>query len=292
MGQKLTGAKARAKDRSRRIKSELKGFGTLRDLHREVRKRLGEETRGSSYGAVRAIVEGEVDHPRPNVLQAIGDVLGVSLRYLMDLEGPRRAPEDVQQPQPPASTEVDQARERAFRALTQLGEGVRASMAHEVPPTAQRQLIDSAIDILTADGTRLDGLEAARVARAAGIVASFWSVPSRVFSESGWGLQRSPEWLRAYYSAMSIVISLAASESGADAPDRILHRMEAAVAGSRGEAVKAPKFLRRYGGVAWAPFCLECLMPTPLERERPGAPLRCPECGTETELPDFPEDSE
>lgn len=89
MDQKLTVSEAR-QERSRRIKREQKALGkTLRDLHRDVQEALGKATRGTSYGAVRAIVEGEVDHPRPNVVREIARSLGVCFEYLMDLEGPK-----------------------------------------------------------------------------------------------------------------------------------------------------------------------------------------------------------
>ena len=95
MGQKPITIRERAEERSRRIKSELEHFGTLRELHQEVRERLGSHIRGTSYGAVRAIVEGEVDHPRPNVTQAIAEVLGVRSQYLLDLTGPRTSYEEA-----------------------------------------------------------------------------------------------------------------------------------------------------------------------------------------------------
>lgn len=90
MSAKLTAQeKKRTAERSRRLKAELKRFGSLRELHRAVEQRLGSDTRGTSYGAIRGIVEGKIGHPRPNVMEAISEALGVRYEYLMDLEGAR-----------------------------------------------------------------------------------------------------------------------------------------------------------------------------------------------------------
>lgn len=188
MSEKLKSLRQRREERSRRIKAELRTFGTLRQLHRRVAGQLGDDARGTSYGAIRAIVEGEVDHPRPNVTRAIADSLGVRFEYLMELDALR-------------TERVRRARETEEEALELppfadiLGQRIPSFRA--LPPVVQAGVVHTTLRWMDIDHRRFEAsdpsnVDDAAVKAAAAIVATIldpieaWSIPADRLDSDRW----------------------------------------------------------------------------------------------------------
>ncbi|HZD06066.1 MAG TPA: helix-turn-helix transcriptional regulator, partial [Longimicrobiales bacterium] len=74
---------------ARRLAARLEEKGwTYKEFQQRVRE-AAQGARGTSYGSVWSYVNGEVAEPRPRVLQAMADVLGLSTDWLVSGAGPR-----------------------------------------------------------------------------------------------------------------------------------------------------------------------------------------------------------
>jgi transcriptional regulator with XRE-family HTH domain len=96
---------------------------SVRDLARRVTA-AAPSVRGASYGGIRLLLEGKIQNPRGEILEAIADVLGVSLGWLVDGEGasPMRGPAPT--------VDVDAVLERIDRIMEELA-ALRAAI---IPP--------------------------------------------------------------------------------------------------------------------------------------------------------------
>lgn len=72
-----------------RARPEFERTGlSMRQFAELVKERLPPRTRGASYPGIRALFDGEIVRPRPNIVEAIAAVLGVNPAWLTG-EGPR-----------------------------------------------------------------------------------------------------------------------------------------------------------------------------------------------------------
>lgn len=224
IGRKLTVHQA-ALERSRRIKREMKSQGLgLRELHSAVRARLPEKTRGASYGAVRAIVEGEVDHPRPNVLQEIASALGVRLEYLMDLRGRKTESERAAREElVPADSPDEFERYRVlFRAMdAAVLPFASEELFHEMEPA----LHAAATDLLQCGGKALGQYRPEQVRDAVSAIAWFWTLPLQVLRTRLVIRDDGRRW-RAYWMLMSQVWSLALPDEAEGDPMTVVRHLE------------------------------------------------------------------
>lgn len=211
-----------AEERGRRIREEMERLDmTLRDVQRAVKERLGANARGTSYSGLRGYQQGEVDHPRPHLIEAIASVLGVSPSWLMHLEGPRRPSDDRR-----ALDLFPDERRRAER-LTHILRAMREAelpfprdyLTHEMEPA----LHAAVIDLLESDGPRLEDRSTAEVAAAVTHVAWFWTLPLRALGQTD--LMRDPVRFRRFWMAQAQAWSLAMPDPGDGRPDEVIKRI-------------------------------------------------------------------
>lgn len=98
-------------DLGSRIKEALDKRGwNAHELHGKLRDLLGEDQRGTSYGAIRDYLAGRIENPRPAVLEGMADLLHVPRAWLIEGVGPM-------------TVEAHSAREVAFEVAAILGAG-------------------------------------------------------------------------------------------------------------------------------------------------------------------------
>ena len=74
-----------------RIRETLAGSGlSQRAFHQRVAESVGPEARGVSFGAIRHYLSGKLYSPRPEVLRAMADILGVRFEWLAIGRGGKR----------------------------------------------------------------------------------------------------------------------------------------------------------------------------------------------------------
>lgn len=101
---------------SRVLKKELEERWELQKFQEAVRKASG-EARGTSYGAVWSYVNAPPDHPRPEVVQAMAEVLGIRFEYLATGKKPRTDADAERMAAAESDPAIDAARDRFWACL-------------------------------------------------------------------------------------------------------------------------------------------------------------------------------
>lgn len=170
---------------SRRLSSRLeeKGWG-YKEFQRRVREATG-GARGTSYGSVWAYVNGEVAEPRPWIVAAMADVLGLSREWLATGEGPRTLEEVARTDLEDPAHDIPHTRdaEDRVRALVRAMELARGRLpAIEAQLLARRDhvLENLVIDLLECGGRGLESYGEGEVAEAITLVAWLLTLPLRM----------------------------------------------------------------------------------------------------------------
>jgi len=207
MKQELTGVRARAKERSQRIKSELARFGSLRALHTAVLELCGADTRGTSYGGIRAIVAGETDHPRPNVLQAMAEVLGVRFEYLMDLEDVRTESEMRDRGVAPQTQEVEKPWMDSWAALDDGMRRLPLLWSHAQYYGGRSLLKGLATDLLESGGAKIVDWSVEEIHETVFLLGSLMALPAQAMYGTASNILSRPLGREdEYFQAMALAI--------------------------------------------------------------------------------------
>jgi transcriptional regulator with XRE-family HTH domain len=217
---------------SRRLASRLeeKGWG-YEDFHRRVRD-AADGARGSSYGSVWSYVNGKVAEPRPQIVRAMAEVLGVTYEWLVTGEGPRTA-EEVARTRTPKSAARDEGSHRLARLLEAM-EGARERLPD--PPARllarQDRVVERlVIDLLESDGRSFDSYAEGEVADATRLVT--WLLTLPLIALGGTEALARGDRREAYTLTMAAALRLALTDGPECRPHRVLDRLRRLRAATR-----------------------------------------------------------
>lgn len=206
---------------ARRLSERLeeKGLG-YEDFHRRVRDVSG-GARGTSYGSVWAYANGRVSEPRPKVVEAMADVLGVRYEWLMTGRGPRtlteaaRAEVEPESAPEPGRPEIDRIA-GLIRAMEREEERVSARS-----PRHDRVIQALVIDLLESDGRGLDRYAEGEVREAVRLVSWLLTFPLRAVGSE----RMTPEARQAYLLTVAGAIRMALPPAPEGRPQNTLSRL-------------------------------------------------------------------
>ena len=178
---------------------------SYKEFQKRVQRAAG-GARGTSYGTVWSYVNGEVADPRPRIVQAMADALGLSPQWLTSGRGPRTRKDLAR----------DAVREEVRDEKTaRLGMLFRAmETARSRLPSLEAQLLarrdhvveNLVVDLLESGGRSLETFGEGEVAEAFVLVAWMMALPLRMLGPEENGVSRSGE---EYVLAMTTTIRLA-----------------------------------------------------------------------------------
>lgn len=204
-------------------------------------QRAAKGARGTSYGTVWSYVNGEVAEPRPRVVEAMADVLGLSAQWLTSGRGPR--------------TQKDIARETLREDLRnektdRLGNLLRAmETARSRLPPLERQLLERrdhvvenlVVDLLESSGRGLETYAEGEVAEAFVLIAWMMALPQRIFGPDDGGASQAGG--EEYVLTMAATLRLAMTVSPKGQPFNVLanlRRLRRSLAGVRDDRTPTP----------------------------------------------------
>lgn len=209
----------------RRLASRLeeRGWG-YKEFQRRVREATG-GARGTSYGSVWAYVNGEVAEPRPRIVAAMADVLGLSREWLATGTGPRtreaaarsRGAEDGVGPE---------ADDPGFLSLVRAMERARTRLPPREAELLSRRdhvLEDLVVDLLESGGRGLESYGEGEVAEAVTLVAWVLALPLRLLDPQG--RRRREARNGPYVLAMAAALRVALPPSPGGQPYNVLSRL-------------------------------------------------------------------
>lgn len=209
---------------ARRLASTLeeRGWG-YEDFHRRVRE-AADGARGSSYGSVWSYVNGKVSEPRPKIVRAMAEALGVTYEWLATGQGPRTAEEAARTRTPPAIAR-DAGQQRLARLLEAM-EGARERLPE--PPARilarQDRVVERlVIDLLESDGRSFETYAEGEVAEATRLVTWILTLPLVTLGGSEALTRRDRR--EAYTLTMAAALRLALSDGAESRPHRVLERL-------------------------------------------------------------------
>lgn len=223
-----------------RLTASLQEKGwSYKEFQKRVKSAAG-GARGTSYGTVWSYVNGEVSDPRPRIVQAMADALGLSPKWLTSGNGPR--------------TRTDLARDAARADVrdektARLGVLFRAmETARSRLPPLEAQLLERrdhvvenfVIDLLESGGRGLDTFGEGEVAEAFVLIAWMMALPLRMLGPEESGGSRGGE---EYVLAMTTAIRLAMPASPDGEPFGVLarlRRLRASLAGRQDTRAPSP----------------------------------------------------
>jgi transcriptional regulator with XRE-family HTH domain len=210
---------------SRRLAGALqdKGWG-YEDFHQRVRT-AADGARGSSYGSVWSYVNGKVAEPRPRIVRAMADVLGVTYEWLATGDGPKTREELARSGSTPRAAALDAGADRLARLLAAM-EGAR-----ERAPDPSAQLLARqdrvverlVIDLLESDGRSFESYAEGEVAEATRLVTWLLTLPLIVLGGTEALSRRGRR--EAYTLSMTAALRLALADGPESRPHRVLDRL-------------------------------------------------------------------
>lgn len=217
---------------ARRLSSTLeeRGWG-YEDFHRRVREAAA-GARGSSYGSVWSYVNGKVAEPRPRIVRAMADALGVTYEWLVSGQGPRTTEEAARTRTPPAA-----AREEGQQRLARLLEAMEGARERLPEPPArilarQDRVVERlVIDLLESDGRSFESYAEGEVAEATRLVT--WILTLPLVTLGGTEALARRDRREAYTLTMAAALRLALSDGAESRPHRVLERLRRLRAATR-----------------------------------------------------------
>lgn len=210
---------------SRRLAGALqeKGWG-YEDFHQRVRT-AADGARGSSYGSVWSYVNGKVAEPRPRIVRAMADVLGVNYGWLATGDGPRTREELARRDSTPQAAARDAGADRLARLLTAM-EGARERLPD--PPARmlarQDRVVERlVIDLLESAGRTFESYAEGEVAEATRLVTWLLTLPLVALGGSEALSRRDRR--EAYTLSMTAALRLALTDGPESRPHRVLDRL-------------------------------------------------------------------
>ena len=217
-----------------RLAASLQEKGwSYKEFQEKVQRAAG-GARGTSYGTVWSYVNGEVSEPKPRVVRAMADALGLSTQWLVSGRGPRTHKEIARE-----SLHEDLRHEKTAR----LGSLLRAmETARSRLPPLEGQLLERrdhvvenlVVDLLESGGRGLETYGEGEVAEAFTLTAWMMALPLRMLGPDGGAGSRGVG--EEYILAMAATIRLAMPGSPEGQPFGVLarlRRLRAALAGDR-----------------------------------------------------------
>lgn len=201
---------------------EERGWG-YEDFHRRVRE-ASDGARGSSYGSVWSYVNGKVQEPRPKIVRAMAEALGVTYEWLATGRGPRTTEEAARTRTPPVV-----AREEGQQRLARLLEAMEGARERLPEPPArilarQDRVVERlVIDLLESDGRTFESYAEGEVAEATRLVTWILTLPLVTLGGSEALTRRDRR--EAYTLTMAAALRLALSEGAESRPHRVLERL-------------------------------------------------------------------
>lgn len=171
-------------DFGRRLSSRLEEKGwAYKEFQRRVRDATG-GARGTSYGSVWAYVNGEVAEPRPRIVAAMADVLGLSREWLATGTGPRTREEAARRAldarSGPREREEGGERIRGLVRAMQMARNRLPEPEAELLSRRDQVLEGLVVDLLESGGRGLESYGEGEVAEAVTLVAWLLTLPLRM----------------------------------------------------------------------------------------------------------------
>lgn len=207
-----------------------KGWG-YEDFHRRVRD-AADGARGSSYGSVWGYVNGKVSEPRPRIVQAMADVLGVRYEWLAAGDGPP-TPEEAARVDTPQRAAVEAGERRLVRLLEAM-ETARDRLPDPPARVLARQdrVVERlVIDLLESDGRSFDSYAEGEVAEATRLVTWLLTLPLVVLG--GTEAVERRDRREAYTLSMVAALRLALTSGPESRAHRVLDRLRRLRAATR-----------------------------------------------------------
>jgi transcriptional regulator with XRE-family HTH domain len=224
-----------------RLAASLQEKGwSYKEFQKKVQRAAG-GARGTSYGTIWSYVNGEVAEPKPRVVRAMADALGLSTHWLVSGRGPRTQKEVVRE-----SLHEDLRNETTAR----LGSLLRAmETARSRLPPLERQLLERrdhvlenlVVDLLESGGRGLETYGEGEVAEAFALTAWMMALPLRMLGPDAAAGSRGVG--EEYVLAMAATIRLAMPASPEGQPFGVLarlRRLRTALAGDRTASASPP----------------------------------------------------
>jgi transcriptional regulator with XRE-family HTH domain len=186
-------------------------------------QRVAGGARGTSYGTVWSYVNGEVAEPRPRIVQAMAEVLGLSTEWLASGDGPRTEKEVAR-----SALGVEAGDERTqqlgmlFRTM-QTARSRLPSLEGELLERRDHVLENLVVDLLESGGRGLETFGEGEVTEAIVLVAWLLALPLRMIGpdpESG-----RPDRAEEYVLTMATALRLAMPKSPEGQPFGALSRL-------------------------------------------------------------------
>lgn len=196
-----------------------RGWG-YEDFHRKVRDASG-GVRGTSYGSVWAYANGKIQEPRPRVVRAMAEVLGVTYDWLMTGRGPRTV-QEAARTEPRTRPAGDRPRVDRVARLLEAMDAEEGRVATPGAGSGHDRVVQAlVIDLLESDGLGLDRYAEGEVREAVRLVSWLLTFPLAAIGEGS----LSPEVRRAYLLSTAAAVRLALPASPDGRPLNILDRM-------------------------------------------------------------------
>lgn len=206
-----------------RLSARLQEKGwSYKEFQRKV-QRAAEGARGTSYGTVWSYVNGEVAEPRPRVVQAMAEVLGLSTEWLASGDGPRTHKEIARNT---VGTEaLDDRTSRLgtlFRAMATARSRLPA-LEGQILERRDHVLENLVIDLLESGGRGLETYGEGEVAEAIVLVAWLMALPLRMVGPDP--LAGRPDGAEEYVLVMATALRVAMPRSPGGQPFNALSRL-------------------------------------------------------------------
>ena len=198
-----------------------KGLG-YEDFQRRVRE-ASDGARGTSYGSIWAYANGRVSEPRPRVVRAMADVLGVTYEWLMTGRGPRTVAEAAREEG--TGGRADDPDRKEIDRVARLIEAMDAEEGR-VPSPGPRSRHDRVvqalvIDLLESDGLGLDRYAEGEVREAVRLVSWLLTFPLDAVGSG----RLKPEMRHAYLLSIAAALRMALPPSPEGRPRSVLDRL-------------------------------------------------------------------
>jgi transcriptional regulator with XRE-family HTH domain len=206
-----------------RLSASLQEKGwSYKEFQRKVHRAAG-GARGTSYGTVWSYVNGEVAEPRPRIVRAMAEVLGLSTEWLASGGGPRTQQEVARNA---LGAELPDERTQQLGVLFRAMETARSrlpSLEGELLERRDHVLENLVVDLLESGGRRLETFGEGEVTEAIVLVAWLLALPLRMVGpdpQSG-----RPGAAEEYMLTMAAAIRLAMPGSPDGQPFGVLARL-------------------------------------------------------------------
>ena len=163
-----------------RLSARLQEKGwSYKEFQQKVHKAAA-GARGTSYGTVWSYVKGEVAEPRPRIVQAMADVLGLSPEWLASGDGPRTEKEVARGT---LAAEIGDEKTHRLGTLLRAMETARSRLPSLEAKLLERRdhvLENLVVDLLESGGRGLETYGEGEVAEAIVLIAWLMAVPLRM----------------------------------------------------------------------------------------------------------------